>query len=136
MKDDEINNLRVQLAKETKMYESLNKKTKELEERRAEVEKARDASKADNVALDREIEKQKKRAEQDKKQIEELTREKELLHYNWKKTDQAKQKQQDLLKIQENTRKTLEQEIASYQAEAQRQRKQIYQLEKEREKYG
>jgi hypothetical protein len=38
--------------------------------------------------------------------------------------------------LQENTTKNLESEIVGYKSEAQKQRKMIYALEKEREKYG
>lgn len=42
----------------------------------------------------------------------------------------------DLIKVFENTKRNLEQEIQGFRAEAQRQAKSIYGLEKEREKYG
>jgi uncharacterized coiled-coil DUF342 family protein len=48
----------------------------------------------------------------------------------------ATQKQLDLIKINENTKRNLEQEIQGYKLEAQKQSKLIYQLEKEREKYS
>ena len=48
----------------------------------------------------------------------------------------ATQKQLDLIKINENTKRNLEQEIQGYKMESQRQSKLIYQLEKEREKYA
>jgi chromosome segregation ATPase len=44
--------------------------------------------------------------------------------------------QQDLVKMQESSKKTMEMEMASYKSENQKQRKMIFQLEKEREKYG
>ena len=45
-------------------------------------------------------------------------------------------KQVDLVKVNENTRKNLEQEIAGYKSDAHKQRKVIFLLEKEGEKYG
>lgn len=44
-------------------------------------------------------------------------------------------KQQTIVKLQEQSKKTLEQEILNYRDEAQKQRKIIYQLEKERDRY-
>merc|ERR1712139_320943 len=44
--------------------------------------------------------------------------------------------QQDLVKMQESGKKTMEMEMQSYKGENQKQRKMIFQLEKEREKYG
>ncbi len=50
--------------------------------------------------------------------------------------ESATQKQVDMIKINENTKRNLEQEIQGYKTEAQKQSKLIYQLEKEREKYS
>jgi hypothetical protein len=50
--------------------------------------------------------------------------------------ENATQKQVDLIKINENTKRNLEQEVQGFRIEAQRQSKLIYQLEKEREKYS
>jgi chromosome segregation ATPase len=72
----------------------------------------------------------------DKKNIEDMAREKDLLQNNLRKTQNATQKQADLVKVQENTKKNLESEITGYKSDAQKQRKMIYALEKEREKYG
>jgi len=48
----------------------------------------------------------------------------------------SNQKVIDQVKVHENTRKNLEQEIGGYKAEAHKQRKMIFLLEKEGEKYG
>ena len=45
------------------------------------------------------------------------------------------QKQTNLVKLHEQSKHNLEQEIANYKDEAQKQRKIIYQLEKERDRY-
>lgn len=45
------------------------------------------------------------------------------------------QKQLNLVKLHEQSKKNLEQEILNYKEEAQKQRKIIYQLEKERDRY-
>lgn len=47
----------------------------------------------------------------------------------------ATQKQIDLVKLHEQTKRNLEEEIQSYKEEAQKQRKIIFQLEKERDRY-
>ena len=44
-------------------------------------------------------------------------------------------KQKGMVKLQENTKKSLEQEIQIYRDEASKQRKIIYQLEKDRDQY-
>ena len=47
----------------------------------------------------------------------------------------ATTKQLSLVKLHEQSKKNLEQEIQNYKEEAQKQRKIIYQLEKERDRY-
>jgi len=63
-------------------------------------------------------------------------RERDILNKLKTQAENATQRQMDLVKINENTKKNLEQEIQGYKVEAQKQAKMIYQLEKEREKYG
>ena len=48
----------------------------------------------------------------------------------------AGSRQLDQVRINENTRKNLEGEISGYKAEAHKQRKQLFLLEKDGEKYG
>ena len=50
--------------------------------------------------------------------------------------ENSTQKQLDLIKINDNTKRNLEQEIQGYKMEAQKHSKLIFQLEKEREKYA
>lgn len=51
------------------------------------------------------------------------------------KATNATQKQIDLVKLHEQSKQNLESEIQNYKIEAQKQRKIIYQLEKERESF-
>ncbi|KAJ1479606.1 hypothetical protein T484DRAFT_2022988, partial [Baffinella frigidus] len=136
LKDDEIHSMRSLAGKETRMKEQMIKKVKDIDSKRIEVEHERDRLRGDIAKLEREIESQKRQVEMDKKNIEDMAREKDLLQNNLRKTQTATQKQADLVKVQENTKKNLESEIIGYKAEAQKQRKMIYALEKEREKYG
>eukprot|EP00164_Ancoracysta_twista_P002083 GFYU01002746.1.p1 GENE.GFYU01002746.1~~GFYU01002746.1.p1 ORF type:complete len:871 (-),score=408.33 GFYU01002746.1:57-2669(-) len=135
-KEKNIAAMKEEAARVNKAREVLLKKVKTLEEQKAEVERARDALKGDIVSLEREIETERKQADLDKKTIEDLLRERDILNKNLLKAHGATQKQIDLVKVNENTRRNLEQEIQGYKIEAQKQRKMIYQLEKEREKYS
>ena len=54
---------------------------------------------------------------------------------NMLKASANTQKQLNLVKLHEQSKKNLEQEIQNYKEEAQKQRKIIYQLEKERDRY-
>uniref|UniRef100_A0A3B1KAS7 Cilia- and flagella-associated protein 58 central coiled coil domain-containing protein n=1 Tax=Astyanax mexicanus TaxID=7994 RepID=A0A3B1KAS7_ASTMX len=67
--------------------------------------------------------------------MDELVREKDTLHKNMIKAANATEKQQDLVRLQKQTKKTLDQEILAYKDEAQKQRKIIFQLEQERDKH-
>lgn len=51
------------------------------------------------------------------------------------KAEHATENQLNLVKLHEQTKKTLDQEILNYRDEAQKQRKIIFQLEKERDRY-
>mmetsp|Transcript_9189 Transcript_9189/g.18313 ORF Transcript_9189/g.18313 Transcript_9189/m.18313 type:complete len:872 (-) Transcript_9189:80-2695(-) len=135
-KEDEISHMRALAAKETRMKEQMMKKVKDVEQKKNEVEQHRDVLRQEISKLEREIEGQRRQIELDKKNIEDMAREKDLLQSNLRKTQTATQKQSDLVKVQENTKKNLEAEILGYKSEAQKQRKMIYALEKEREKYG
>ena len=87
------------------------------------------------MCLFEELEQSKKQSEQDKKAIEELVRERDILNKNMLKAAGNTQKQLNLVKLHEQSKKNLEQEIQNYKEEAQKQRKIIYQLEKERDRY-
>ena len=82
-----------------------------------------------------ELDASKKQAEADKKSIDGLVRERDLLHKEMLKAVSATTKQLSLVKLHEQSKKNLEQEISNYKEEAQKQRKIIYQLEKERDRY-
>lgn len=81
------------------------------------------------------LEAKKKQSEMDKKAIDELTRERDILNKSLTKAASSTIKQVNLVKLHEQSKKNLEQEITNYKEEAQKQRKIIYQLEKERDKY-
>merc|ERR1711931_243177 len=65
----------------------------------------------------------------------ETEQKRDTLNKNFLKASAATSKQLDLVRLHEQNKKNLEQEIASYRDESAKQRKIIFQLEKEREKY-
>ncbi|CDQ57558.1 unnamed protein product [Oncorhynchus mykiss] len=81
------------------------------------------------------MESSKKQMEIDKKGIDELVRERDILNKNMIKAANATEKQLNVVKLHEQSKKNLDQEIMNYRDEAQKQRKIIYQLEKERDRY-
>ncbi|GAA6095409.1 cilia- and flagella-associated protein 58 [Tachysurus ichikawai] len=81
------------------------------------------------------MEMNQKQTESYKKKIDELIREKDMMNKKLIKAANATEKQLNLVMLHEQTKKTLEQEILNHRDEAQKQRKIIFQLEKERDRY-
>ncbi|KAL7852583.1 hypothetical protein SRHO_G00183680 [Serrasalmus rhombeus] len=135
MKEEEVNQMKQQIAKLNKMREATQRKLRLLEDQKLEVEQQRETLKNQITGLEKEMEMAKKQTENDKKKVDELVREKDILNKNMIKAANATEKQLDLVKLHEQTKKTLDQEILTYRDEAQKQRKIIFQLEKERDRY-
>lgn len=136
VKDEEIASLKTDCARVNKLTEKLKKEQKKLEDSKSQVEGQREALKADIVSLEADVLAAKKQADMDKKTIDDLVLERDMLGKQLKKTETATSKIQDIIKVNMNTKRNLEQEIVGYKREAERQRKAILQLEKEREKYA
>lgn len=136
VKEDEIAQIKAEAMRVNKMREQTAKKIKQLEDSRGDVEKERDALKLEISGLEHDLELKAKEMEGEKKKFDELVRERDILSKLRSQAEGATEKQLDLIKINENTKRNLEQEIQGYRMEAQRQSKQIWQLEKEREKYA
>ncbi|KAM4702756.1 cilia- and flagella-associated protein 58 [Rhinophrynus dorsalis] len=134
-KEEEVSQMRQDISKLSKLRESIQKKLRQMEEQKIEVEQQRETLKNQITGLERELESAKKQAELDKKAVDELVRERDLLNKNLLRAAGASEKQQNLVKIHEQSKKNLEEEIQHYKEEALKQRKIIYQLEKERDRY-
>lgn len=74
--------------------------------------------------------------ESEAKRLDDLTRERDILTKLKAQAENASSKQLDLIKINEGTKRNLEQEIQGFRIESQKQQRLLLQLEKEREKYG
>ena len=72
----------------------------------------------------------------DRKKIEDLLRERDILNKNVIKTDEKTKKQIDLVKRQETQQHNLLKDIQRWKADAVEMKKRIYELEQQREKYG
>ncbi|XP_075204350.1 cilia- and flagella-associated protein 58 isoform X2 [Anomaloglossus baeobatrachus] len=134
-REDEISQMRQEISKLSKVRESIQRKYRQMEEQKMEVEQQRETLKNQITGLERELESAKKQAELEKKAVDELIRERDVLNKNLLKAGNATQKQLNLVKLHEQSKKNLEEEIINYKEEAQKQRKIIYQLEKERDRY-
>uniref|UniRef100_A0A663MIC3 Cilia and flagella associated protein 58 n=1 Tax=Athene cunicularia TaxID=194338 RepID=A0A663MIC3_ATHCN len=103
------------------------------EEQKVNAGHERNTLKNQISGLERDLEAAKKQAEIDKRAVDELMRERDMLSKNLVKATSATQKQIGLVKLHEQSKKNLEGEIQGYKNEAQKQRNIIYQLEKERD---
>ncbi len=86
------------------------------------------------VALERDAEAHRKQLESDRKARDELKRELDVLAKLKSQAESATAKQVGLVRVNENSKKNLEREVAGYKSEAQRQAKALYSLETQREK--
>ncbi|XP_023653651.1 cilia- and flagella-associated protein 58 [Paramormyrops kingsleyae] len=135
MKEEEVNQMRQEISKLMKMREALQRRVRQAEEQKLDIEQQRETLKNQITGLEKEMESAKKQLEIDKKAMDELVRERDILNKNMIKATNATERQLSLVKVHEQSKKNLNQEIVNYREEAQKQRKIIYQLEKERDRY-
>jgi len=135
LREEEINLLKTDSSKLNKMKDNVQKKLRSIEDQKITIESDKELLRNQTINLEREIENAKKEQEKDRKEIEDLTRERDLLNKNLQKAAGATQKQINLVKTHEQAIKKLSQEISNYKDEAGKQRKIIFQLEKERDRY-
>ncbi|NWW64754.1 CFA58 protein, partial [Ifrita kowaldi] len=133
--EDEAAQMRLEISKLSKMRDVLQNKLRTAEEQKVDADHEKSMLKNQIIRLEKELETAKKQAEIDKRTIDGLMRERDVLNQNLIKATNATQKQIDLVKLHEQSKQNLESEIQSYKIEAQKQRKIIYQLEKERESF-
>ena len=134
-REDEVNLLKTEVSKLNRLKENVQKRVKQLEDQKADTDNEKELLRNTIITLEKEVENAKKEQEKDKKAIEELTRERDLLNKNLTAASKNTIKQIDLIKTHDQSIKHLEQEIANYKEEATKQRKLITQLEKERDRY-
>ncbi|XP_071376274.1 cilia- and flagella-associated protein 58-like [Centroberyx affinis] len=135
LKEEEVSQMRQDIAKLTKTREATQKRFHQMEDQKADGEVQRETLKNKITGLEKELEASQKQAEAYRKNIDELVRERDILNKNMIKAAQATEEQQNLVKLQEQDKKSLNQEIHNYHQEAQKQRKIIQQLEKDRDRY-
>ncbi|KAM9847002.1 cilia- and flagella-associated protein 58 [Aulostomus maculatus] len=135
MREEEVSQMRQEITKQTKMREAIQKKFNQVEDQKADADIQKETLKAQIAGLEKDLESSQKQVEVDRKAIDELIRERDILNKNMIKAAQSTEKQQNLVKLFEQDKKTLEQEVSGYRQEAQKQRKIIQQLEKERDRY-
>ncbi|XP_059802993.1 cilia- and flagella-associated protein 58 [Hypanus sabinus] len=134
-KEEDVAQLNQEVVKLTKMREVLQRKLHQVEDQKLDLDHQRETLKNLTVSLEKELESTKKQVELDKKAVDELVRERDILNKNVLKAVGATEKQMNLVKLHEQSKKVLDQEVQNYNLEAQKQRKIIFHLEKERDRY-
>ncbi|XP_033833674.1 cilia- and flagella-associated protein 58 [Periophthalmus magnuspinnatus] len=135
MREDEVNQMKQEISKQIKMREAVQKKYHQMEDQKTDADVQKETLKAQISGLEKDLESAQKQVDADKKAIDELTRERDILNKNIIKAAVSTEKQQSLVKLLEQDKKTLEHEILGYRQEAQKQRQIIHQLEKERDRH-
>lgn len=134
-REDEVNALKSDTTKLNRLKDNVQKRLKQVEDQKADTEQEKEMLRSTIQTLEKELEAAKKEQERDRKAIDELTRERDLLNKNLSMAAKNTDKQQGLIKTHDQSIKHLEQEISNYKDEAAKQRKIIFQLEKERDRY-
>merc|ERR1712139_528838 len=133
---EDIERLKAERDKVVKLHELLRRKEKSLEEERKDLEANRNGIKQDIKQMQEKLDSMSRDADSDKKKIEDLLRERDILNKNVIKADERTKKQIDLVKRQETQALNLSKDIARWKQDAQEFKKRIFELEKQREKYG
>ena len=133
-KEDESNGLRKERDIEQKRKDHAEKRLRLVEDQLTDVEQKRETLRSAVSSLEQEVDRFKRLQEENRKQVDSLTREREQLNKGCQKLIADGQKQSDQVKSFDQAKRTLEQEISMYKDEASKQRKIIERMEKERDR--
>ncbi|XP_037091261.1 cilia- and flagella-associated protein 58-like [Pollicipes pollicipes] len=134
-RDEEMAALRQDVSRLMKLRDSLQRKLRTTEEQKAGVQADQEAVTVALHRLERDLETNARQMEADKKAMDDLRYERELLKKGLLKAQDVSLKQQNLMKLHDQARKTLEAETSALKRSSTKQKFVISQLEKERDKY-
>jgi chromosome segregation ATPase len=117
-------------------HTQLTKQMKKVEEEKGEIEQSRESLKSEQRQLEKKLEEMKKEVELERESIEKLKAERNYLSKGLVVSDREKDKRNSQLVVAEDRKKNIESKLKSYVREAEHRQKDIYKLEKEREKYA
>ncbi|KAJ3291267.1 hypothetical protein HK104_006210 [Borealophlyctis nickersoniae] len=133
--EEELGKYKDELRSATRVRDALSKRIKGLEEAKLEAEVERDQLKGITHGLNHDLDTLRRELDAAHKSIENLSRERDIAQKNFVKATGATQKQFNVVKLAEQTKRNLEQEIMGYKDEASKMRKLIYSLEKDRDRH-
>jgi chromosome segregation ATPase len=135
-KEEEIQQHNTEKEKTLKMYEALKARDEKVEEERRQAETARNQLRQDMKDTQEQTDGLKRDGDGDRKRIEDLLRERDILNKDVTKADDRTKKQIDLVKRQETQAMNLRKDILRWKHDAQDFNKRLVDLEQQREKYG
>jgi len=136
MRKEEQTRCLAEIERVKKTTEVAGKKLAHKKELKQQDETDKEAAKLEILELEGKLEGARGEHERERRELDELLRERDILNKKLVMAAGGNQKQLDQVKVHENTRRNLELEISGYKAEAHKQRKQLFLLEKDGEKYG
>merc|ERR1719221_2363026 len=107
-----------------------------MDEERLDLEGQRNVLKGELKEHQEKTDTLRREGDVDRKKIEDLLRERDILNKNVIKADERTKKQIDLVKRQETLAMNMQKDIGRWKQDAEEFRKRIFELEKQREKYG
>jgi len=135
-KHSEIQQIQNEISRMQKLRDATNKRVSTLDEQKAAADKQREELKLAVQEMEAEIDSQRRERENERKMIDDLVRERDILNKNLVKAANATAQQEDLLKINENTKRNLEMNIHGYRTSTQAQARSIKKLKTEKERYA
>ncbi|KAJ3145612.1 hypothetical protein HDU89_006976 [Geranomyces variabilis] len=133
--EEELTKYKEEYRSVTRVRDTLQKRIKAVEESKLEAEVERDQLKGANHNLAQDLEAARRNLDTSHKQVDSLTRERDIAQKNFVKATGTTQKQITVVKLADQTKRNLEQEIMGYKDEATKTRKLIYSLEKDRDRH-
>lgn len=134
VKEEELAKLKTDYERVAKAREISDKRIVFLEEARENLKGDNDKVKQFIMQMEREVDESKKKGEDIKRNLEKLTRDKDIMTKNMLRQQGVQRDQLKLIKIQQQAKKKLETEIYNYVIERGNTAKQIKYLEKERDR--
>lgn len=132
----DISRIRSESDKIDLLVSAIQKRVEAAEEQRNQIESDRNKLKAKIEEETEETKRAKKELDSEKKKIEDVLRERDILNKNVIKTDARIRKDIDLVAHEETLRLNIQKDVERWKADNLEVQKAILKLEKEREKYG
>lgn len=133
-KEEENNRLRNDIMRVSKTKDSTDKRILTLNSEKDELQLDRTNMRQRIAVLEKEIDDYKRFADEDKRILDTVNKEKDVLNKTIQRQQVVASDQLKLIQIQDQSKKKLELELDSFFLESGKQKKQIHQLERERDK--